>query len=286
DNAILLTQGQKALESGNANEAIELFSKVRNTNPIEEAALCGIGLASQMKGKTDEAIDAFKKAIEINPSFYNAYQSLALAYKDANQIDNARVCLEKAALCNAYASNQLHRALELHNAGDIEPAIRQIEKLLPIEPNNSCAHNDIAVLYYQQGKRDKALLHLQRSVALDVNDITAMRNLAYLYFDRKDYSKATSACEAVLLKDFKDADTLVLLSNCYLEMNACEAALIGYQKALELSPKHKDAKKGMALVKARLKNNGKQKSCTSLLNVPEKPASISGKILHGEKLPI
>jgi glycosyltransferase involved in cell wall biosynthesis len=87
----------------------------------------------------------------------------------------------------------------------------------------------------------------------DTNNNTALNNLAQLYFDKQDYDQAISKCEAALLKDGKDVDALVLLCNCYLEKNAYDAALIGYQKALELMPKHKDAKKGLALAKQAVK---------------------------------
>ena len=63
-NADLISQGQKAIESEKTDEAIKVYSKVLSTNPIDEAALCGIGLAYQMVGKTDSAIDAYKKVIK------------------------------------------------------------------------------------------------------------------------------------------------------------------------------------------------------------------------------
>ncbi len=107
-NADLISQGQKAVESENADEAIKVYSKVLSTNPIDEAALCGIGMAYQMDGKTDSAIDAYKKVIKKYTNFsrqpppggnsylLDAYRNLALLYAGTNQIDDAIFMLKKA----------------------------------------------------------------------------------------------------------------------------------------------------------------------------------------------
>ena len=60
-NAALCAKGKQALESGNINEAIEIYSKVLKTNPIDEAALCGLALVYQTDGKMDKTIDAYKR---------------------------------------------------------------------------------------------------------------------------------------------------------------------------------------------------------------------------------
>ncbi len=107
-NADLVSQGQKAIESENADEAINVYTKVLSTNPIDEAALCGIGMACQMVGKTDGAIDAYKKVIKKYTYFsrqlppggdsylLDAYRNLALVYAGTNQIDDAIFILKKA----------------------------------------------------------------------------------------------------------------------------------------------------------------------------------------------
>ncbi|NUO07172.1 MAG: glycosyltransferase [Candidatus Brocadia sp.] len=95
-NANLVTQGQQALESGSINEAIELYLKALNTNPIDVAALCGIGLAYQMSGEMDNAIDVYKKAIELNGSDASIHNNLGVLFFKKNIYHGARICFEKA----------------------------------------------------------------------------------------------------------------------------------------------------------------------------------------------
>ena len=61
-------KAKQALESGNINEAIEIYSKVLKPIPIDEATLCGLALVYQTDGKMDKTIDAYKKALQVNPS--------------------------------------------------------------------------------------------------------------------------------------------------------------------------------------------------------------------------
>lgn len=95
-NTALVTQGQQALELGNIGEAIELYSKVLKTNPIDVAALCGIGLAYQMSGKMDSAIDAYKKVIELDGGDASIHNNLGVLYFKKNMYSDARICFEKA----------------------------------------------------------------------------------------------------------------------------------------------------------------------------------------------
>lgn len=121
-NADLISQGQKAIASEDADEAIKVYLKALSTNPIDEAVLCGIGMVYQMVGKTDCAIDAYKKVIKKYTNFsqqspsggnsylLDAYHNLALVYTGTNQIDDAIFMLKKAielSGCDATLHNNL-----------------------------------------------------------------------------------------------------------------------------------------------------------------------------------
>ncbi|MEK7700204.1 MAG: glycosyltransferase, partial [Planctomycetota bacterium] len=155
-NADLVSQGQKAIESENTDEAIKLYSQALSTNPIDEAALCGIGMAYQMGGKTDSAIDAYKKVIK-TPTYFSrqspsggnsylldAYHNLALVYADTNQIDNAVFMLKKA-----------------------------------IELNNSDAslHNNLGVLYFKKKMFTDAKKCFSDALSIDAHYEEAKKNL-------------------------------------------------------------------------------------------------------------
>ncbi|MEP9409901.1 MAG: glycosyltransferase [Candidatus Brocadia sp.] len=159
-NKALVAQAQQALESGNICEAIELYSKVLKTNPIDEAALYGIGLAYQMSGKMDYAIDAYKKVIKTRPYFYrqepsrdgsyllDAYYNLALVYANTSQIDNA--------------ISTLKEATELHNG-------------------EASAYNNLGVLYFKKHMHNYARICFEKALSIDANYREAQQNLKKIY---------------------------------------------------------------------------------------------------------
>lgn len=95
-NAALVSQGQQALEAGNTDKAIKLFSKVVNTNPIDSAALCGLGLAFQANGEIDNAISLLEKVASLQPHDASLYNNLGVLYYKKGMYDDARTCFEKA----------------------------------------------------------------------------------------------------------------------------------------------------------------------------------------------
>ena len=156
-NAALVSQGRQVLESGNTHKAIELFSKVVNTNPIDNAALCGLGLACQANGEIDNAINAYKKVIEIhscshqmlkpgNGSYlFDAYHNLAILYANTNQIDNA---------------------------------ISLLEKVVTLQSHDAPLYNNLGVLYYRKGMCDDARTCFEKALALDPGYEEARQNFA------------------------------------------------------------------------------------------------------------
>ncbi|MFN3531094.1 MAG: glycosyltransferase [Candidatus Brocadia sp.] len=158
-NIALVTQGQQALELRDTDKAIELYLKVLKTNPIDEAALYGIGLAYQTSGKMDDAIDAYKKVIKTCSYFHrqspsgdgsyllNAYYNLALIYANTHQIDNAISTLEKAT--------------ELSNC-DVS------------------AYNNLGVLYFKKNRYSDARTCFEKALSIDANYHEARQNLKKL----------------------------------------------------------------------------------------------------------
>ncbi|MCF6154445.1 MAG: glycosyltransferase [Candidatus Brocadia sp.] len=144
ENIALVTQGQQALESGNIGEAIELYSRVLKTNPIDDNALYGMGLIFQMNGITEEAINAFKKTIKTNPHFIDAYHSLALLYAKTDQIDNA---------------------------------ISTLKKATKLQKGEASAYNNLGVLYFKTNMYNDARICFEKALSIDANYQEAQQNL-------------------------------------------------------------------------------------------------------------
>lgn len=155
-NAALVSQGQHTLESGNIHKAIGLFSNVLSTNPLDDSALCSLGLAYQANGEMDKAVNAYKKVIEIHSCSHrisqqgnsscllDAYYNLALIYANINQIDNA---------------------------------ISLFEKVVTLQSRDASLYNNLGVLYYKKSMHNDANTCFEKALALDPNYEEAQQNL-------------------------------------------------------------------------------------------------------------
>ncbi|HHT9135737.1 MAG TPA: glycosyltransferase [Candidatus Wunengus sp. YC60] len=143
-NAALCTRGKQAIESGNINEAIEIYSKVLQTNPIDDTALCGLAIAFQIDGKMDKTIDAYKKALKANPSFFDAYYNLAIVYANNNQVDDA---------------------------------IAHLNKAINLNDSDASIHNNLGVLYFKKNMYNDAANCFERALQIDAHYKEAQQNL-------------------------------------------------------------------------------------------------------------
>src|SRR3972149_1105346 len=143
-NAALCTKGKQAMESGNINKAIEIYSRVLKTNPLDEDALCGLALVYQTDGKIDKTIDAYKKALQVNPSFFDAHYNLAIVYSTINQIDDA---------------------------------IAHLNKAINLNSSDASVHNNLGVLYFKKNMYNDAKNCFERALLIDTHYKEAQQNI-------------------------------------------------------------------------------------------------------------
>jgi len=143
-NAMLIKQGQQALNTGYTRKAFDFYSSVLKTNPIDESAIYGIGLVHQMEGNIEKAIDSYNKALKINPAFYEAYYNLGILYSKTSNINNAITALSKA--------------IEVNN-------------------NDASVYNNLGVLYFKKKVFREARACFENALAIDPDYQEAKQNL-------------------------------------------------------------------------------------------------------------
>jgi tetratricopeptide (TPR) repeat protein len=125
----------------------------------------------------------------------------------------------------------------LMNRSKYEEAIYALEKLLESYPDYSLAHNDLGVLYYNKGDKEKAQLHYERAVSLNPGNPTFLKNLAdFYYVELKRIDEAASLYEKVLCIRPQDTEILLILGNIQVELGKFGDAKDCYLKALEIEP--------------------------------------------------
>jgi glycosyltransferase involved in cell wall biosynthesis len=134
-------------------------------------------------------------------------------------------------------------ALGFMEGGREQEAIGAFKAFLALYPNYAQAHNDLGLLYCQNGAKDEALSHYQKAVKLAPDNSTFQKNLADFYYailgrienSLVHYAKALSYNPA-------DIHTLLMLGHISVSKKKFDEAIDFYNKVLKIEPWNTDAR--------------------------------------------
>jgi tetratricopeptide (TPR) repeat protein len=127
--------------------------------------------------------------------------------------------------------------------GHREEAILAFEKLLERVPGIATAHNDLGVLYYNQGDKEKALNHYEQAVRIEPQNLSFQKNLADFYFvESGRVVDALSIYNKVLEVDPADVEALMSMGLICAALDRPEDARHFYNRVLEAEPWNADAR--------------------------------------------
>jgi cytochrome c-type biogenesis protein CcmH/NrfG len=91
----------------------------------------------------------------------------------------------------------------------MQGAITQFEAALRIDPKNTIAHYNLAVLWANQNKSAQAITHLQSVLSVDPNDLSARLLLGQQLSQSGRLEEALAAFSAVVQADPDNEDALL-----------------------------------------------------------------------------
>jgi tetratricopeptide (TPR) repeat protein len=124
------------------------------------------------RNQFDESIQESKAAIALAPNFVRAYENLGLCYEAKEQIDEAKKWYLQAIRLGASGGRQtewpsLHLATMLVRNDRVEEARPYLLDALKLNPNNSHAHLQMAIVLEKTGDLVGAAQELERTLSLD-----------------------------------------------------------------------------------------------------------------------
>jgi tetratricopeptide (TPR) repeat protein len=138
------------------------------------------------------------------------------------------------------------KAQRLVRDGRQQEAISGLERLLEMNPDFATAHNDLGILYYNQGDKEKALRHYEHAVRNDPHNLTFQKNLADYYFvEAGRVEEALAIYNKVLEVDFGDVDALMSMGMICEALERPEDARHFYNRVLEVEPGNVNARRQM-----------------------------------------
>ncbi len=130
--------------------------------------------------------------------------------------------------------------------GRQEQAVKGLEELLEQDPDFAVAHNDLGILYYNQGEKEKALRHYEHAVRIEPHNLTFQKNLADIYFvEFGRVEEALAIYNKVLEVDFGDVEALMSMGLICEAVERPEDARHFYNRVLEVEPWNMGARQQM-----------------------------------------
>ncbi|MGA1826491.1 MAG: glycosyltransferase, partial [bacterium] len=231
-------------------EAIEIISDEELTEKREEIELLefdekdipGDTNAQNNDNTMRDDAKSFHEEVRKRESEYHNTQK----YID-KLVDSAQAGLRQAGF-EAESPEEMYEKIQLLvNNGKFKEAIESLEKLIALYPGSALAHNDLGVLYFDQGDKQKSLAHYQAAIGLQPHNSIFKKNLADFYFvEMGRIEDALKIYTEVLRENPKDSETLFNLGTICKALQKFDDAKFFYNKVLFIDPGNANARKNLA----------------------------------------
>jgi tetratricopeptide (TPR) repeat protein len=134
-------------------------------------------------------------------------------------------------------NSSYEQSQQLVQAGEIDAAINVLEALIAEQPDFALAHNDLGVLYYQAGRKEKTLECYEEAVRLDPSQMNFQKNLAEFYFvELGRVEDALTIYHRLLNMDPTDIETLMATGYICKALKRNEDAIVFFERILDIEP--------------------------------------------------
>ena len=250
-------------------------------------AYYNLGMVYKKDGKFAEAKAAFLDALNqasAGEIAYKAATQLGMMHATQGDLPNAKYYFERAvALSPATAKYHYNLALILHQLGENERGVRELDEAIKLGSDNPQTYMYVARLYSELGRKDQAEAALQAALRQAPKDpvilsqmgdmlvaqgkwapaiqvyrelyesspktqekAQALYNLGKVYVAVRDYKNAEKALEGAYQLDMMNEDALVLLADAYVQNGQAHKSITLYKEALRLNPDNLKVLKGQA----------------------------------------
>jgi tetratricopeptide (TPR) repeat protein len=110
------------------------------------------------------------------------------------------------------------RAVQLHQVGDLENAIKEYQAFLEQRPDRTDARSNLGAALARLGRFAEAIEQYKRALLLDGQNPGIHFNLAVAYYKSARIVAAAEALEKVVAAQPENPNATLLLADCYLQM--------------------------------------------------------------------
>jgi Flp pilus assembly protein TadD len=193
-----LERGRALLEEGQLNEAIEELSRAASLDARLSQAHSLLAVAYDRKGLRERARDAYERAVEMNETDAQALNNLGYSLYLSGSYRAAVDKLKRAARLAPSDTRILNNlALAQCRLGKFDDAYRNFARA----GGAFSGHVNVAAMLTRMGRQERAVEHLESARKLQPSDTNVLRQLAELYEQAGRGDRAQEARAALKAED-------------------------------------------------------------------------------------
>ena len=230
-------------ENGQPEKALEHFRLMKQGSEYFSNSQIHIAYILEEMEKYDEAIDVLTKAIEKEKNKPDLYLMLASILETIKEYDRAMEVVKEGLTYHEGNIELIFRlGVILDKLGDKENSIKQMRKILEIDPDHADSLNYIGYTYAEKGiNLDEAMDLIQKALKVKPNSGYIIDSLGWVYYQKGLYDKALDSLQKAFSLISDDPTIAEHLGDVYFKLKQYQKSLDMYQKALTLE--HQFAKK-------------------------------------------
>jgi tetratricopeptide (TPR) repeat protein len=167
----LLQSGVRAQQSGQADQAAQIYQRVLSQDPRNAVALANLAVLFAEKREVERAEPLLQRLIGVDPRNVDGHANLAAALHDLGRFDEAIACCErglKLAPDHRKILNTL--ASSLSAAERYDDAIALLTRMTQAHPRYAKGHHFLGVIYTKLGQCDAAVQAFEQATRIDPRD--------------------------------------------------------------------------------------------------------------------
>jgi tetratricopeptide (TPR) repeat protein len=235
-----------------------LYSSVSDTSLYKSGDYVKLAQIALSYKQLDRADTLLVRALDMDAANAEAYSAKGKYFLARQMPDSAVVNYEQAIELNpGSASSRINLGvafLQLKRAAD---AAKSLRTAIAMNPDVAAAHVVLAQALVMADSSSAGLAEYRRAIEIDPKNAPAMRGAGLIYIKRGDYGQAETMLSKAVETDPKNADGWSNLGSAQAGLRKIDDAIASFQKALEVSPNHEGALRGLdALRKAKDASGG------------------------------
>ncbi len=255
----IIRYAQTLRRLGRDADALMQFRKAAKRDPNHTQAHLGIGQLLLKNGDLPAARKALDRAIQCDPKNKAALSSLARLHRRLNNPDESRRFADAARTqagttfladprhfeverCNVRIDSFMTRSEAYRNAGRLDDALTEINRMIQRAPDSAQAYTQAAKIHGQ--RRDFNAAAIAAMDAIQHNDRAPQAHalLAAAAYQLGQFDRASAAASTAITIDPNDAKSHFLLGQIALRRKDHATVAIHLRRCIDLDPQNASAK--------------------------------------------